>query len=409
MKLKTIILLLICLSVAVGAGAQTAPYRGTAGRISMNVEEADIRAVLRSISEFSGMNIVAGSEVKGPVTVLLHDVAWREALENILKMNDFVAIENQGIIRVSTHKDYEQARKLENLATKVYQIKYARAEKLQLVVSKLLSERGRTQADVRANALIVSDIPLVISSMDEIVASLDRPAAQVLIEAKFVEVDFATAREIGVNWSLGNLENPLANTRAQGSVDLGINEPHGTFSFGRLENGVDIEARISALEESRRAEILSQPSVLINDNESAEILSGKKIPINVLDEAGNLVTELFDVAVKLRVTPHINPDGDVLMSLNPEVSDLSGEATVSGGIIILTSQVSTTLLVHDGETVVIGGVIRSKDGLVERRVPLLHAIPLFGRLFSYQAKTLDKTEIMVFVTPHVIPARVATK
>ncbi|MBU1983599.1 hypothetical protein KJ815_04215, partial [bacterium] len=272
-----------------------------------------------------------------------------------------------------------------------------------------LSERGRTQADVRANALIVSDIPLVISSMDEIVASLDRPAAQVLIEAKFVEVDFATAREIGVNWSLGNLENPLANTRAQGSVDLGINEPHGTFSFGRLENGVDIEARISALEESRRAEILSQPSVLINDNESAEILSGKKIPINVLDEAGNLVTELFDVAVKLRVTPHINPDGDVLMSLNPEVSDLSGEATVSGGIIILTSQVSTTLLVHDGETVVIGGVIRSKDGLVERRVPLLHAIPLFGRLFSYQAKTLDKTEIMVFVTPHVIPARVATK
>ncbi|MBU1983839.1 hypothetical protein KJ815_05460, partial [bacterium] len=128
MKLKTIILLLICLSVAVGAGAQTAPYRGTAGRISMNVEEADIRAVLRSISEFSGMNIVAGSEVKGPVTVLLHDVAWREALENILKMNDFVAIENQGIIRVSTHKDYEQARKLENLATKVYQIKYARAE-----------------------------------------------------------------------------------------------------------------------------------------------------------------------------------------------------------------------------------------------------------------------------------------
>lgn len=375
----------------------------------MNVEESDIRAVLRSISEFSGMNIVAGSEVKGSVTVLLHDVPWREALDNILKMNDFVAIESQGIIRVSTHKDYEQARKLENLETRVYQIKYARAEKLQMVVMKLLSERGRTQADVRANALIISDIPSVIESMEEIMVSLDRPTAQVLIEAKFVEVDYAKAREIGVDWSLGNLNNPLANTRAGGSVDLGIQNPHGTFTFGRLENGVDVNAKIMALEESRRAEILSQPSVLINDNETAEILSGKKIPINVLDEAGNLVTEFFDVAVRLRVTPHINPDNDVLMTLNPEVSDLSGEATVSGGVIILTSEVSTTLLVEDGQTVVIGGVIRSKDGIVERRIPLLNAIPLFGRLFSYQAKTLDKTEIMVFVTPHVIPARVATK
>jgi len=409
MTRKTILLLLIGLSAAVVAFGQTAPYRGTGGRISMNVEESDIRAVLRSISEFSGMNIVAGSEVKGSVTVLLHDVPWREALDNILKMNDFVAIESQGIIRVSTHKDYEQARKLENLETRVYQIKYARAEKLQTVVMKLLSERGRAQADVRANALIVSDIPSVIEDMEEIVVSLDRPTAQVLIEAKFVEVDYATAREIGVDWSIGNLSNPLANTRAGGSVDLGIQDPHGTFTFGRLENGVDINAKIMALEENRRAEILSQPSVLINDNESAEILSGKKIPINVLDEAGNLVTEFFDVAVRLRVTPHINPDNDVLMTLNPEVSDLSGEATVSGGVIILTSEVSTTLLVEDGETVVIGGVIRSKDGIVERRVPLLNAIPLFGRLFSYQAKTLDKTEIMVFVTPHVIPARVATK
>ncbi|MFZ5433660.1 MAG: type IV pilus secretin PilQ [Calditrichota bacterium] len=401
-------LLLVCLC-AVLAQAQTAPYRGSAGRISMNVEESDIRSVLRSISEFSGMNIVAGSEVKGTVTVLLHDVPWREALDNILKMNDFVAVEQNGIIRVSTHKDFEAARRLENLQTEVYNIKYARAEKLQGVVTKLLSERGKTQADVRANALIVSDIPSVIASMDSIVDALDQPTAQVLIEAKFVEVDFASTRELGVDWTLGNLGNPLTNTRAGGAVDLGVNEPSGSFTFGRLENGVKLEAKISALEENRKAEVLSQPSVLINDNETAQILSGKKIPINVLDQAGNIVTRFFDVAVRLLVTPHINPDNDVMMTLNPEVSDLSGEATVAGGVIILTSEVSTTLLVRDGETVVIGGVIRSKDGVVDRRVPLLHAIPLFGKLFSYSAKTLDKTEILVFVTPHVIPARMASK
>jgi len=410
--MKPVLLLLLLAGMAfhpLTAPAQTVPYHGSAGRISMNVEEADIRTVLRSISEFSGMNIVAGSEVKGPVTVLLHDVPWREALENILKMNDFVASEENGIIRVSTHKDFEQSRKLENLRTVVYKIKYARAEKLQAVVSKLLTERGKAQADVRANALIISDIPRVVQDMDSIMLALDKPTAQVLIEARLVEVDVNTSREIGVNWSIGNLSNPLANTRAGGSVDLGVTEPAGTFTFGRLENGVNIDARLNALQEERKAEILSQPSVLINDNEQAIILSGKKIPINVLDQAGNLVTQFFDVAVKLTVTPHINPNNEVLMALNSVVSDLSGEATVTGGIIILTSEVNTTLLVKDGETVVIGGVIRSKDGRVERKVPLLHAIPLFGRLFSYSVKTLDKTEILVFVTPHVIPASVASR
>jgi type IV pilus assembly protein PilQ len=401
--------LLLCslwLGVAFG---QTAPYQGSAGRISMNVEESDIRAVLRSISEFSGMNIVAGSEVKGTVTVLLHDVPWREALDNILKMNDFVAAEEFGIIRVSTHKDFEQARKMENLRTAVYQVMYARAEQLQTVLSKLLSDRGKAQADIRANTLIVSDIPSVITSMDSIIKALDRPTAQVLIESKFVEVDMNTSREIGVNWSAGNLANPSVNTRAGASAAIGVTNPAGSFTFGKLVNGVDVNATISTLESERKAEVLSQPSVLINDNEQAVILSGKRIPINVLDKAGNLVTQFYDVAVKLTVTPHINPDNEVLMALNPEVSDLSGEATVAGGIIILTSEVNTTLLVKDGETVVIGGVIRSKDGKLTKQVPLLHAIPLFGRLFSYTAKTLDKTEILVFVTPHVIPAHVVTR
>ena len=410
MKSTLSVLALTCLLLfTLGALAQTAPYHGSGGRISMNVEQADIRAVLRSISEFSGMNIVAGSEVKGPVTVLLHDVPWREALESILRMNDFVSFEENGVIRVATHKDFEQARKMENLNTAIYQIKYARAEKLQAVVAKLLSERGKTQAETRANTLIISDIPSVIANMDTIVAALDKPTSQVLIEAKFVEVDVKAAKELGVNWSLGNLSNPLANTRAEARVTAGVSEPAGAFTFGRLQNGVNIEGMISALQETQRAEILSQPSVLINDNEQAKILSGKRIPINVLDEAGNLVTQFYDVAVKLTVTPHINPDNQVLMSLNPEVSDLSGEATVSGGIVILTSEVNTTLLVKDGETVVIGGVIRSKDGLVDRKVPLLHAIPLFGRLFSYEAKTLDKTEILVFVTPHVVPSETASK
>ena len=299
--------------------------------------------------------------------------------------------------------------KTQALQTKIYEIKYARSEKLSNLVSKLLTDRGRTQADVRANALVVSDIPRVIASMDSVVAALDKPTAQVLVESKIIELDMSATRELGVQWEAGNLTNPTANTRAGGQVDIPIRNPHGTFTFGRMENGVDITAKLMALEENKKANVLSQPSVLINDNEEATVLSGKRIPINILDRAGNLVTEFFDVAVKLSVTPHINPKNEVMMSLKPEVSELSGESTVAGGVIILTSAVSTTLLVRDGETVVIGGVIRSKDGVVERRIPVLHAIPLFGRLFSYSAKTMDKTEIVVFVTPHVIPVEMTEK
>lgn len=387
----------------------TAPYRGSGGRISMNVEEADIRSVLRSISEFSGMNIVAGTEVKGPVTVLLHDVPWRAALDNVLLMNDFLGVEENGIIRVTTHKDIALAEKNEPLSTGIYQLKYGRSEKIQTILAKLVSTRGRVQADRRANILIVYDIPRIVNSIDTVIQRLDKPTSQVLIEAKIVEVDATTSREIGVNWSLGNLSNPLTNTRADGSVNLGVGEPSGSFTFGRLENGVNIEARLTAMEENNKAEVLSQPSVLISDNEEAQILSGKKIPINVLDDAGNTVTQFYDVAVKLNVTPHINPNNEVLMQLSPEVSDLSGEATVVGGLIILTSAVNTTLLVKDNETIVIGGVLRTKEGKLERKVPLLHSIPVLGNLFKYSAETKDKTEILIFVTPHIVPSSMATK
>ncbi len=394
-------------SVKALPGQQTVPYRGTGGNISLNVEEADIRTVLRSISAFSGMNIVAGSKVEGPVTVLLNDVPWRQALDNILQMNDFVAVEDRGIIRVTTLEDIQNAVRNEKLETGIFQIKYARAEDLREVIQKLLTERGKAQADIRANTLIVTDIPANVETAHEIIQNLDRQMNQVLVEAKVVEVDTKAMRQVGIDWSMGNLDNPLQPTKAGAEVNLGVTDQTGTFTIGRLQKGVALEAMVKTLEEEGKAEVLSQPSVLISDNETATIISGKQIPINTLDQAGNIITKFYDVAVKLRVTPHINPNNQVLMDLQPEVSDLSGEATVTGGVIILTSQISTKLLVDNGETVVIGGVIRSKKDDVERRVPLLHAIPLVGRIFTYNSTIHEKSEIMIFVTPRVVEAKMA--
>jgi type IV pilus assembly protein PilQ len=402
------LLLIIVLLFANCLPATAQRSRARDGLISMNIEGAEIRSVLRTFSEFSGMNIIAGSDVKGTVTVLLHNVPWRQALDNVLKINDFVAVEEEGIIRIVTLNDIQNAEKMIELQTNVYPVNFARAEQLKGIVDKMLTDRGMCQHDIRTNTLVVTDIPRVLGSVDFLVDTLDLQMDQVMIYAKIAEVDTRVRREIGIDWTAGNLENPLSPTQIQGEVQLTPADYTGRFSFGRIQEGVNLSAVIDALEEDDRANILSQPSVLIADNEQAVILSGKKIPITTLDRSGNLITTFYDVAVKLTVTPHINPNKQIMLELTPEVSDLSSEATVSGGIIILTSSVTTKLLVNNGDTAVIGGVIRSKKSSLDRRVPLLHAIPLLGHLFQYSSTSTDNTEIMIFVTPKIIPVELAT-
>jgi type IV pilus assembly protein PilQ len=404
MTIMTAVCLIMSLSPAM---AQSRGGYGE-GLISMNIEGAEIRSVLRTFSEFSGMNIIAGSDVKGTVTVLLHNVPWRQALDNVLKINDFVAVEEEGIIRIATLNDVQNAEKMTELQTKVYRVNYARAEELKAIVDKMLTDRGKCQDDPRTNTVVVTDIPRVIQACDFLVDSLDLQMDQVMINAEIVEMDVRTRKEIGIDWTAGNLENPLSPTQIQGDVSLLPASHTGRFTFGRLHEGVNLNAMVESLAEEDKAQILSKPSVLIADNSQAIILSGKRIPIQTLDRSGNLVTTFYDVAVKLTVTPHINPNKQIMLELTPEVSDLSSEATVSGGLIILTSSVTTKLLVNNGDTAVIGGVIRSKDDKLERHVPLLHAIPLLGNLFRYTSTSLDKTEIMIFVTPKIVPVDMAS-
>ncbi len=373
---QTLVLLLITVLLLAAISPVAAQRRsGGQGLISMNIEGAEIRSVLRTFSEFSGMNIIAGSDVKGTVTVLLHNVPWRQALDNVLKINDFVAVEDLGIIRIATLNDIQNAEKMIELETQVYQVNFATASEIKNIISEMLTDRGMCQQDSRTNSIVVTDIPRVLESVEFLVNTLDLQTDQVMIHAKIVEVDTRVRREIGINWLMGNLANPLSPTQVQGEVGLLPAAYGGRFQVGRIQDGVDLSAVFDALEEDDRANILSEPSVLIADNEEAVILSGKRIPITTLDRSGNLITTFYDIAVKLTVTPHINPNQQIMMELKPEVSDLSTEATVSGGIIILTSSVSTKLMVNNGDTAVIGGVIRSKESTLERRIPLLHSIP----------------------------------
>ena len=271
------------------------------------------------------------------------------------------------------------------------------------MLQPLLSSQGVIQVERRTNSLMVRDSYDRIEKIAKLIQEIDKPTPQVLIKAKIAKVDYKAAREIGIQWKIGNLTNPNAPSHFQGSMNAPVQGPPFKFTIGTIRSGVSIDEILSALEQENKAEVISEPSVVVADNEEAFVLDGKKIPIVTLDLAGNRVIKFYDVALKLSVTPHITPDSSIALDLHPELSDLSGEATAAGEPIILSSEVKTKLQVKNGETVVIGGIIRNRKGTVMRGVPFLSSLPVIGRFFTYKAETQDKTELMIFVTPTLVP------
>ncbi|MDP6460278.1 MAG: type II and III secretion system protein, partial [Gemmatimonadota bacterium] len=185
-------------------------------------------------------------------------------------------------------------------------------------------------------------------------------------------------------------------------VATSIASAAGSVNVGLLGSDGDLSAVIDALERSNHARIISNPRITTADNREARILVGKKVPLVVADEAGNAMTELTTIGIKLVVTPHINSDSRVTLDLFPEVSDLSSQATVQGGIIIVTSQAQTRVIVRDGETAVIGGLIRLNESVSETGVPFLKDIPVLGNLFKSSNRTTEERELLIFVTPRII-------
>jgi type II secretory pathway component GspD/PulD (secretin) len=224
-----------------------------------------------------------------------------------------------------------------------------------------------------------------------------------MIEAKLVEIDATATREFGIDWSAGNLGRSDVLTHAGATTSLGVGDPTGTVQFGHITDMLDLNATVSFLEQQNRAHILSEPRIAICDNMTGRVLSGKLVPLTLKDADGNSYVQLYDVGVSLEVTPHINANNNVTLELHPVVSDLSGEATAADQPIILTQEAHTTLMIDDGATAVIGGIMRSKTTELERRVPILGHIPLLGDwLFTYTSTVEETSELVIFVTPHII-------
>jgi len=395
--------------------------------ISMDFQYADINTVLRSFSVYTDKNIIASPEVEGPVTVHLEDVPWRDALDIVLRANGYAAQEEDGIIRVGLWDQFlneeitfnEAERKREDLiplTTRVVDVSYAQAYEMVTPLQGILSRRGVLEVDDRTNAVIINDIPEKVEEIAKLILQLDEETQQVEISAKLVDVDFRASRELGIDWTATNVTIPGidgvygATVDAAGQItggattDATISEPKAEFGIGKINgpNG-SFEATIHALERENKATIISNPTITTLNNREALIIVGKKIPLIVSDEAGNPITQLTTVGIQMRVVPHVNSEtGEITMDLHTEVSDLSSQATVQGGIIIVTAEADTRVMVRDGETAVIGGLIRDNEGYYDAGVPILRNIPLFGRLFGNRTKVAEKRELLIFVTPRIV-------
>jgi type IV pilus assembly protein PilQ len=393
------------------AGLVEAGTATRSAKVSLDVQGADVKTVLRTLSEASGRNIVPAKDVKGEVSMALRNVPWRDALNSLCRAQSLGYKEENGIIRVApieliqneelnSRAAERKAEDLLPLETRMVHVSFANVDELRQPIGATLTKRGRVDSDPRTSTLLITDIPDRVAAAEKMALSLDSRTPQITIVAKLVDVDISSGLDLGIRWetfkSMGtvgvqpNMDRSLADTSIQ--LRIGTLVPDDNF----------FNLRLQALQTQHKADIISNPTITTVDNREARILVGQKIPLIVADAAGNAITQLTTIGIQMRVTPHLNADNKITMDIHPEVSDLATQATVQGGVIINTSEADTRVMVDDGQTAVIGGLIRSNESTLTSGVPILSDIPILGNLFKSTSKVKQKRELLILVTPHLV-------
>ena len=424
-----------------GTMQQVGLVRTGTGTFSIDVEGADIRTIVRAISEFSGRNIVVSKDVKGIVKVALKNVGWQDALRTILRSNGLDYVEEGGILRVddlnklqTESVDRETARakamELRPLDTRIIKLNYANAAELAVSLQPSLTRRGSIQVERRTNSLIVSDLEENCAKIEQMASNLDSTTPQIEITAKLVDVEAEALRNLGIEWNVGpapgtpgagEFFNPTGPIPADflhpgndpqnalgAEQNTGIPDASTKITYGISKSWGYVEAQLQMLEQHRKANIISNPRITTVDNREAKILVGQKIPLIIQDVAGNAVSQLQTIGIQLKVTPHLTQDKKIIMDLHPEVSALATHSTVQGGVIINTSEADTRVMVDDGQTAVIGGLIRTDESSIRQGTPILKDIPLIGLLFRSSSVDHTNRELIIFVTPRLVES-MATK
>ena len=409
------------------------PFRSdkqyTGEKIALDFFETDIRNVFRILREVSGKNFAIDRDVTGTVTLTLEQpVPWDQILDLILKMNQLGKMEEGDVVRiarmetltkeqqdrqdqiVAIAKLREEEKAVEPLMTEYFAINYSDAgadilPKLQLISTK---DRGIISVDTRTNMIIMTDTFENIQHAREIIQRLDMVTPQVIIEARIVEVTSNFSREIGIQWSLDADEHESSSLGGIWGYDTGVNlparNPAGTlgFQFARIfGTPLIIDARLSALESTGEGKIVSAPKVMTLNNKKAIIKQGREIPYSVVGSDGQVNTEFKQVDLLLEVTPHVTPDDRVTLRVLITKDEIA-EFSVDGVPSLSTKRAETELLVNDGETIVIGGILVSNEQKTTDSVPGLGKVPVLKWLFKKDDKFNIKEELLIFLTPRIM-------
>ncbi len=380
----------------------TRPAASVTGRpISIDLENADILTVLRALSEYAGVNIVAGKDVKGTVTVRLHNVPWHQALEIILRAAGYAYRYDVGVIRVDTAENLDKQDFDLPLISNIYKLEFANPSEMLNKIQAMLSPKGKANVDDRTNSVVVTEVEPIHDKIKQLVKLLDTPTPQVEIMAKVVDIDVAQSQGLGINWTIKGLETRLLRADLASNPNPAI-AGYGVFNVGSVPSLAQVTATINLLEETGKANTISAPRVSAVDNKKASILGGQRFGIPTRDMAGNTVIQFYTVGTKLEVTPHINSLEEITMEIHAEVSELDRASALAGRPIITTSEADSKVLVKDGNTVVIGGFIRKKETKNVRGIPILKSIPIIGALFRETTTTYEDRELLIFITPTII-------
>ena len=429
----------------------------TGEKLSLNFQDIEVRAVLQLIADFTGLNMVTSDSVKGNLTLRLKNVPWDQALDIVLKTKGLAMRRSGNVIMVAPSEEIAAREKLELEAKKsietlepllsaIIQVNYAKAGEIASILKAkgtgVMSDRGTNTVDQRTNSIIVVDTKDRLESVRKMVAQLDIPVRQVMIESRIVIADDNFAKDLGVRFGFTGVHNettlgttsgslsgtdtiiqqgvlsgtPLPTPVRPGGVNdrLNVNLPAspgagnaGRIAFGILGANTLLDLELSALESDGRGEVISNPRVVTANQKEAIIKQGTEIPYQEASSSGATSISFKDAVLELKVTPQIAPNDNVILDL--AISKDSVGAQIAAGVpVINTKEVKTQVLVDNGATVVLGGIYEQEKIEAVAKVPFLGDLPFIGALFRNKIYSDDKNELLIFVTPKVLKQSLST-
>jgi len=407
-------------------------------KLSLNFQDIDVRSVLQLIADFTDLNLVASDTVSGNITLRLQNVPWDQALDLVLKtkgldkrqVGNVLLVAPADEIAARERQELESQRQIAELAPlrrEVVQVNYAKAADIARLFQSVTNTQGETEdrgsiaVDDRTNNIIAYQTQERLDELRRIVAQLDIPVRQVMIEARIVEANVDYDKALGVRWGGTQLfangrgavygnddfgdEGGDSGEESSGNfpfVDMGVANRTAGIGIGYITDNLILDLELSAMEKSGNGEVVSQPKVMTADKETAKILKGSEIPYQEASSSGATSTTFVEAALSLEVTPQITPDNRIIMEVKVTKDEPDFANDVNGTPTIRKNEVNAKILVNDGETVVIGGVFSNTQSKSVDKVPFLGDLPYLGRMFRRDVVADSKSELLIFLTPRIL-------